>query len=305
MFKKVFLFLWFILSVGCASKSPISWQNRVLESRVEALPLTYLEYGVEHSETILFLHGFGESKETWRFLVPKLSQKYHLILLDLKGFGASPKPKDEAYSVYDQAKLVALFMAQKQLKDVTLVGHSLGGGVSLVLALMQKDRVMPKRLKQLILINSMSYKQQLPSMLRVLNRPIIGFLAIHLASNDYMAKEAYRYAFYNDDLIPKESVEASSNYMRYPLAKYAYLQTVEQLIPDDIEMIERRYREILLRTLIMWGREDVSIGLYQGRRLHRDLKNSKLIIFSKVGHSPQEEVPQKVTREILRFMEAP
>ena len=304
MFKKVFLFLWFILFVGCASKKPISWQNRVLDNRVEALPLSYLEYGVEHSETILFLHGFGESKETWRFLVPKLSQKYHLILLDLKGFGASPKPEDEAYSVYDQAKLVALFMAQKQLKDVTLVGHSLGGGVALVLALMQKDKLIPKRLKQLILINSMSYKQQLPSMLRLLNRPIIGFLAIHIASNDYMAEEAYRYAFYNDDLIPKESVEASSNYMSYPLAKYAYLQTVEQLIPDDIEIIQRRYREILLRTLIMWGREDVSIGLYQGKRLHRNLKNSKLILFSKVGHSPHEEVPQKVTREILKFMEA-
>jgi len=304
MFKNISLF--FLISLffsACAIKTPVTWQERILKEHNATTELVYTEYGDPKNRTLLFLHGFGESKETWRFLVPKLSQKYHLVLLDLKGFGLSPKVEDGAYSVYDQAREVASFIQKHHLKNLTVVGRSFGGGVALVLALMQKDGLIPKRIDNLILINSMAYKQNLPSMLRTLNKPIIGYLGIHLLSNDWMAKEAYRFAFYNNDLIPKESTAYASSILALPLEKYVYLETVEQLVPEDIDKIERRYREIELPTLILWGEEDVSIGVHNAYKLHRDLRNSRLVILPKVGHIPNEEAPQKVVREILKFME--
>ena len=305
MMNRNFLLLILIsIMIGCSQKQPNTWQERIVETHQEALSLAYSEYGNENGKTLLFLHGFGESQKTWRFLVPQLAKKYHLVLVDLKGFGESPKIKDDAYSVYDHAKIVAKFMEQKGLKNVNIVAHSLGGGVALVLGLMQRDALLAsKTIESLVLINSTAYKQALPSMLKTLNQPMIGFLAIHFASNEYMAEEGYRYAFYNDDLIPKESVMYTSQCLGYPLAKYAYLQSVEQLVPDDITTIEKRYREILLRTLILWGREDVSIHIYQANKLHRALRNSRLKVFSKVGHMPQEESPRKVIEEIVKFME--
>ena len=289
---------------ACSTKIPVTWKARIVSSKVKPLSLAYFEYGDPKNETLLFLHGFGESKETWRFLVPKLSQKYHLVLLDLKGFGQSPKVEDHAYSVYDQAKEVANFIKHKKLKEITVVGRSFGGGVTLVLALMQKDKLISKNIKRLVLINSMSYNQNLPSMLKTLNQPIIGYLGIHLISNSWMAQEAYRFAFYNNDLISKESTAYAASILSMPLAKYVYLETVDQLVPDDIQKIQRRYKEISLPTLILWGKEDVSIRVYNAYKLHRDLRNSKLKIFSKVGHMPNEEVPEKVVSEILKFMEA-
>jgi len=304
MFKNIsFFFLILLLFSACAVKTPVTWQERVVKQSKATTELVYTEYGNPKNKTLLFLHGFGESKETWRFLVPKLSQKYHLVLLDLKGFGLSPKVEDHAYSVYDQAREVASFIKKKKLKDVTVVGRSFGGGVALVLALMQKDGLIKQRIASLILINSMSYKQNLPSMLRTLNKPIIGYLGIHLISNDWMAEEAYRFAFYNNDLIPKESTAYASAMLSQPLAKYVYLETVDQLVPEDIDEIQRRYREIVLPTLILWGKEDVSIGVHNAYKLKRDLKNSKLRIFPRVGHMPNEEAPKKVVYEILKFME--
>ena len=291
-----------IFVTGCATKTPVTWQERIVEPKVKIVPLVYEEYGEDNQETLLFLHGFGESRHTWRFLVPELSKKYHLIMLDLKGFGDSPKEDDSFYSVYDQAKIVQSFIKHKRLSKLTLVGRSFGGGVSLVLALMQKDRLIKPVIERLILINAMAYKQELPSMLKTLNQPVIGFLAIHIISNEWMAEEGYRYAFYNDDLIPKKSVYYSSEALSQPLAKYAYLESVEQLIPDDIRNMEKRYREIALASLILWGREDVSLRVRMAHRLHRDLRNSRLKIFPKVGHSPQEESPQEVVMEILEFM---
>jgi pimeloyl-ACP methyl ester carboxylesterase len=303
MFKNIFLFIVIILFLSaCSTKVPVTWKERIVKSKAKALPLAYFEYGDPKNKTLLFLHGFGESKETWRFLVPVLSQTYHLVLLDLKGFGQSPKIEDHAYSVYDQAREVASFIKEKKLNNLTVVGRSFGGGVALVLALMQKDKLMEQNIKKLILINAMSYKQNLPSMLETLNQPVVGYLGIHLISNDYMAEEAYKFAFYNNDLIPKESIEYASHILSTPLAKYVYLETVEQLVPEDINTIQRRYREIVLPTLILWGKEDVSIRVHNAYKLKRDLKNSKLIIFPKIGHMPNEEAPKKVVNEILNFM---
>ena len=287
---------------ACSVKVPLTWKERIVNQKAKTLPLAYFEYGDLKNKTLLFLHGFGESKETWRFLVPKLSQNYHVLLLDLKGFGQSPKVEDHAYSVYDQAREVASFIKKKKLQNVTVVGRSFGGGVALVLALMQEDKLMAQSINRLILINSMSYKQGLPSMLETLNQPLIGFLGIHMLSNDYMAEEAYKFAFYNNDLIPKDSLEYASYCLSMPLAKYVYLETSKQLIPDDIEKIQKRYKEIDLPTLILWGKEDVSIRVHNAYKLKRDLKNSKLIIFPEVGHMPNEEVPEKVLVEILKFM---
>jgi len=309
MLKIIFKILPFIFFIGtffsaCSVKVPVTWEKRILEQKVKKLSLVYSEYGKQKNPTLLFLHGFGENRHTWRFLVPRLGVNYHLIMVDLKGFGDSPKTKDDYYSVYDQALLVHQFIEEKGLKNITLVGRSFGGGVSLVLALLQKDKVIEKRINKLILIDTMSYKQNLPSMLRDLKTPIMGYLGIHLLSNTYMAKEAYKYAFYNNDLIPKNSIKYSSIYLSFPHAKYAYLKTVNQLIPDDIERIEKRFSEITLPTLILWGKEDVAIRVDKAYRLHREMPNSSIKVFNHAGHMLQEEIPKRVNREIIKFMEA-
>ncbi len=300
--KKLFLILIPIIFTSCASKNPITWENRVTNSHIKPINLAYNEYGKENNQTILFIHGFGESRYTWRFITKPLAKKYHLVTIDLKGFGESPKTEDEDYSVYDQAKLIENFIKQKGLKNLTIVGRSFGGGVALVLALMQEKKMFKHNINRLILIDTMSYKQHLPSMMWLLQKPIIGYLGIHLLSADTIALEAYNFAFSNDKLIPKDSITQSSKMMDLPNAKYAYKQTVDYIIPDDIAKVEKEYKDIKIPTLIIWGKDDVSIPYRFGIRLHRDIKNSKLILLKGVGHMPQEESPKKVIEAIEDFM---
>jgi pimeloyl-ACP methyl ester carboxylesterase len=307
MYKKtlILIAIFFLLSVsGCSIKRPITWDKRVLHSKIEPVNLVYKEYGKEHNQSMLFLHGFGESQYTWRFLLNDLSKKYHLYTIDLKGFGESPKTDDDDYSVYDQAILVEQFMQQHQIRNTTIVGRSFGGGVALVLALMQNENCMEKKIDRLILINSMSYSQRLPSMLRDLKTPIFGFLGIHLLSSAWIVESGYKYAFFNDELIPKESLVQAEKMLSMPLAKSAYLKSVHCLIPDDIKTVEKKYKDILLPTLILWGEKDVSIHVDMAKRLHKELVNSRLKIFKNTGHMPQEERPKEVLEEIGKFMEA-
>jgi len=299
-----FLILITVFFVGCSAKQPITWEKRIVNTHIEPVDLVYSEYGKGHKRSIVFIHGFGESQYTWRFLVEELSDKYHIYTLDLKGFGESPKSDDDDYSVYDQAVLVQRFMQQHQIIDATVVGRSFGGGVALVLALMQNENTTSKRIGKLVLIDSMSYRQRLPSMLRDLKIPFLGFLAIHLFSDAWIVESGYKYAFFNDDLIPKESLVYAEKMLSLPSAKSAYLKSVHCLVPDDIQEIEKKYRDIRLPTLILWGENDVSIHVDMAKRLHKELPNSHLKIFKETGHMPQEERPKEVLKEIEHFMEA-
>src|SRR5262249_15605929 len=83
---------------------------------------------------IPLIHGFRTSPYTWRHIAPVLALTHRVIAVDLKGFGQSDKPFDARYSVFDQAELLAQFIEDHDLRDLTIVGHSFGGGVALRLA---------------------------------------------------------------------------------------------------------------------------------------------------------------------------
>lgn len=301
------VFFCLLLLTGCSTVSPVTWDKRVKNNVAKPVILAYEEQGQKNAEVILLLHGFAESRFTWRYIAKDLSQKYRVMSIDLKGFGESPKPKDGGYSIYDQAIAVRYFIQSHGLQNVTLVGHSMGGGVALALTLMadEVDKTTTAwSVERLVLLGSAAYKQNLPVMLRDLNRPIIGRLGAYLMPAYYQAIEGYRFAFYNDKNIPAEGVAESAKNFSLPGSRYVFLQTARQLIPDDIDKISQKYPTIKQPVLIIWGDKDRVVPLKYGVRLHKDLPHSRLEILSNVGHMSQEEAPVSVLRLIRSFMQA-
>ncbi|BDD04153.1 alpha/beta fold hydrolase [Aureibacter tunicatorum] len=86
---------------------------------------------------ILFLHGFCESLEVWKYLEPYISTKEQFIAIDLPGFGKSPLPKfhsDHEFSLVDVADIIADFIKNELEEPPLVIGHSLGGYITLALA---------------------------------------------------------------------------------------------------------------------------------------------------------------------------
>jgi pimeloyl-ACP methyl ester carboxylesterase len=73
--------------------------ERAVSNTLELPNLHYEVYGT--GDPILFLHGFGANISSWKYIITPLSKHYKLILVDLKGFGASPKPRNNKYSTQD------------------------------------------------------------------------------------------------------------------------------------------------------------------------------------------------------------
>lgn len=97
------------------------------------------------SKTVVFLHGIASSGENWRHMYQHFEgQQVHIVVLDLLGFGDSPKPEGSwvTYDVSDQARAVLYTLAKLRVRGpVLLVGHSMGCLVSIGVAQQQPDLV--------------------------------------------------------------------------------------------------------------------------------------------------------------------
>ena len=252
-------------------------------------------------DPVLCLHGLGACLYTWRNLIEPLSQSHKLILVDLKGCGESPKPRDGRYSVQDQAELIYQLIQDHDLKNLTLIGSSYGGAVSLMVAAMLCE-MDPSRLSKLILIDSAGYDESLPWQLKLIKRPVLGWLSIQFAPGKATTRRVLRYVYYNHRLITREQITAYAKPIKLPGARQAFLQTVRQAVPKNIDELTPKYKDICVPTLIVWGEEDKVIPLKIGKMLADAIPDSKLVVLPEVGHAPHEEAPEKTIPLILGFL---
>ena len=252
-------------------------------------------------DPIVLVHGFGANVYSWRHLVGPLARHHEVLAVDLKGFGASPKPADGAYSVHDQAELLIELILARGLTNLTLVGHSLGGGVGLATTL-ALTRVAPERIRRLVLIDTIAFDQALPWFIRVLRTPGLGRLAVAIVPPSLQVRMVLRHAFHDPRLITDDVVAAYAAPMRDPAARRALVVTARQLIPPEMDAFTRRYREIDLPVLLLWGRQDRVVPVELGHRLSAALPHADLRVIDACGHVPHEERPDTVLDAIERFL---
>ncbi|MBP1931427.1 alpha/beta fold hydrolase [Ammoniphilus resinae] len=110
--------------------------------------LSYQEQG--DGNPIVLLHGFCCSSDSWKEVIPLLSQKYRVIAPDLRGYGVSQHTSvHAAISMEEMAEDIQNLLDALEIDKVDIFGHSMGGYVSLAFA-----EKYPDRLKSLSLIHS-------------------------------------------------------------------------------------------------------------------------------------------------------
>jgi len=261
--------------------------------------LYYETYG--NGSPIIFIHGFGGRIYTWRYLIDPLSKCYQLYLIDLKGFGFSPKPHDDNYSAITQATLIYDFIVKQRLAKVVIVGHSFGGLVAILTALKIQEAE-PGNISALILIDSVSYRQPLPLYIRLLRTPIISSIITSIFTKEYQVKRILKLAYYNEKNITEEVIREYAEPLYMPNGRYALIQTAREIIPKDPESIIRQYKNIAIPTLLIWGQHDKIVPLYLGEQLNKSIPKSELVAINYCGHNPQEEQPARTTNIIKDFL---
>jgi len=247
---------------------------------------------------LVLLHGFAASRHTWDNLIPLIPlAAYTLHLLDLKGHGTSPQPAYSDYSLHEQARLVAAYLENQRLDEVTLIGHSMGGAVALLTAL-DCDC-----LARLVLIGCPGYLQTMPRFMAMLALPYVGPLFLTLAPARLVARKGLKAAFFRPERISAALIEGYANGYRTLTAARALAATVRQLVPADHAALVASYGRIAIPTLLLWGAHDRIVKRWQGEQLQRDLAAARLVVIPDCGHNPHEELPRETWLAMRPFLE--
>jgi pimeloyl-ACP methyl ester carboxylesterase len=253
-----------------------------------------------NGDPVLCVHGLGANSFTWRYFVAPFSKQNKLILVDLRGFGSSPKPADNHYSIEQHADDIFRIILNDNLTKLTLIGNSLGGAIALLVALRLCEQE-PTRLSGLVLIDAGAYKEYLPGYLKLM-RSFLGKLIVYLAPSRLAAKFVLKASYYDKNKVTAEQVKAYADPIAGEGGRHALLETARRCVPVNSDEIIAKLNRIKVPTLILWGKQDAVIPLKVGELLDQDLPNSTLEVFDQCGHIPQEENPEETVASILRFM---
>ncbi|MDE1207853.1 alpha/beta fold hydrolase [Tenacibaculum larymnensis] len=273
--------------------------------KVDDIEMTYLKEG-KGDKTLLFLHGLSSNADAWFKNIETLKENYTCVAIDLPGHGKSSKP-EEAYTPTFFADVVFKFIKKKRLKNVILVGHSMGGQASMKLVLMH-----PEVIEKLVLIAPAGLEQFSEAQGNIL-KSVYTAKVVKNTTDDQITKN-YALNFYEQ---PKEVSKMIEDRIRIKQASdfnahcEAIVKSVYGMLDDPVH---KDLEKISQKTLVVFGNKDM---LIPNRYLHPELtiqdvgniavdkiKNVTVKYVENCGHFAQFEKPEKVNLLIQEFVES-
>lgn len=253
---------------------------------VDGSRIHYQEFGDRTNPTLLLIHGYTASLFVWHKVAPMLANAgFHVVALDLIGFGYSDKPKSFDYSIPSQARVVSRFMNTLGIGRATLVGSSFGGAVAMTLALDY-----PEFVEKLVLIDAVINDDVLKRpILRLASVPGLGEIVTpFVVDSKIMLRRRMRgtLAKANHDLITDDRI---SNVLRPLAAADGHHSVLATSRAWDANRLEKDAQLINQQTLIIWGEEDTVIDIRNGDKLHDAILHSRFVVLKNCGHVPAEE----------------
>lgn len=247
---------------------------------------------------VILLHGLGGSALDWRETIEPLAAAGHrVIAFDLVGAGCSGLPADGDYSLWAQAETIHSAIRQLELGPVTLIGNSYGGGVSL--RIVQKH---PEDVASLVLVNSLCFRQKMPSYFYFCQVPFLPELFVSLLPARPLVQGVLRSCFAHPEVVTREVIDQYIAEIRRPGRREAVIRTVRQLMPRHPERFENAISRISVPTMILWGDSDPAIPVSLAHRLHKRIPLSELRIIRDCGHVPHMERPAETNEALLDFL---
>jgi pimeloyl-ACP methyl ester carboxylesterase len=271
-------------------------------------------------ERALYVHGLGGASTNWTDLAALLAVRFEGWAVDLPGFGRSQPPPRGRYSVrghvravVDVLEHIAAQPGEGQGRPVHLVGNSLGGLVSLLVASRRPDLV-----ASLTLISPAMPVYRVPpafsrAMLLLLVPGVPSLAERRLAgiTPEQSVRAMITMCFGQPSQVPPERVEQAVEEMRdraeQPWADRALTRNMRGLITSYLRVgaanAWRAARSLKVPTLIVWGSRDRLVDPALAPRLAAAVPDARLLVLEGVGHVAMLEAPEPTARAVLGMVE--
>ena len=239
--------------------------------------------------TVLFLHG-GGGAGVWLPFFKSLSENYDVIVPEHPGFGRSDTPP-WLDNVGDEANFYFDFIKKLGLKDIHLIGNSLGGRIALQMATDQPDRI-----TRMVLMGTPGVGMTPTEGLAALRAYEPSHDAMRALLRNYFAVDP---AMITDDLV-KIRYEASIDDGAYEAYRAMFFDP--RHTGSDLGITENEVRAITTPTLLIHGREDKVVALQVSVTMLGLLPNADLHVFSACGHWTQVERADEFSAVVTDYL---
>jgi pimeloyl-ACP methyl ester carboxylesterase len=255
---------------------------------IDGVLIHYVEKG--RGPAIVMVHGFGGATFSFRYQIDELSRDHRCVAIDLKGFGFSQRPQGGDYSLTGQAHLVLRLMDLLGIERCVLMGHSMGGDVSMRIA-----TIAPERIEKLVLAASATG-------MKLWVMPRLPFLRPFLRLTIRASLSRYRKKLFYDI----KAIDADAVFQGY-LAT-ARIEGSFNTVWEMWDGIRRdkaiAYKRITMPALILWAEKERVIPFpgFGLRWLRKKLPRAEVVTAPKTGHLLLEERPEVCNAAIRRFL---
>jgi len=241
-----------------------------VRTKIHGRQVTYDRVG-KGRETIVILHAWSKriNRSKYQRLINLLAKTRQVIFLDFPGFGNSdPPPKP--WTVNDYAEFVSSFLKKLKIKNCIIFGHSFGGRVAIKLA-----NKYPNSIKKLILADSAGVERK--------SFKVKTLIALSKLAPDFLKKSW-------SSFFGSKNFSEINGVMR---------ETLKLIVAENLEEEMKRVQK---PTLIVWGKDDRTTPLWQGKLMHKLINGSKFVVVANANHGLPWQKPKILARIILKFL---
>ncbi|MDE2058313.1 MAG: alpha/beta hydrolase [candidate division NC10 bacterium] len=230
---------------------------------------------------VILLHGWGTSAESLSVVAKALEDRFRVYALDLPGFGWTPSAAT-TWGTWEYASYVEAFMDRVGIPMASMVGHSFGGRIALVLAAQRPDRV-----RSLVLVASAGI------------RPKRGLLYRVKAGAARLAKRFFSLSLWGrlgERVVAELYRRVGSRDYRNAGPLRA---TLVKVVGEDLRGI---LSSIRVPTLIIWGDRDQEVPFSSMEIMARGIPGSRLEVLEGAGHFPFVDRPDRFDQLVREFL---
>jgi pimeloyl-ACP methyl ester carboxylesterase len=246
---------------------------------------------------VLLIHGFNLDLNTWCANIEILARHFTVYAVDLWGSGYSTRdPLDYGFPLFvDQ---IRLFMDHLDLPSAHLVGHSMGGGVSIAFAVEH-----PERVDRVVLVASVGVPRTHTFRERVFRLPWLPELLLALPTDVIRRQNLRDFWVHDPELLTGEVFDRLTTHQKIEGTTRTTLSILRRdffnTLSDEIGALA----ELRIPMLLLWGRHDRAVPIESGWEMHRALGGSRFEVFDRSSHLPNFDEPDRFHDLVVGFLQ--
>lgn len=254
----------------------------------------YVEKG--EGDPVVLVHGFYFDHHSWIGNLEPMAKEFKVYALDLWGFGCSTRePLDYGFELY--AEQLRLFMEALAIERAHLVGHSMGGGTSILFSLKNRDKV-----RKLVLVDSAGIPAPIPLTGKIFQLPVLPEILFRLNTNSIRRRLLENNWIYNNELITDDYFDEVTRFQKIEGTTEGLLKILRKEFFHTLGEEIRELGQMDIPTLIIWGEKDHAVPLSSGQEMHRLLKGSRFELLQNAGHLSNFDAADRFNKLVLDFL---